>query len=86
MTPAKPCRDRLVTSGGYVGGLAIRQGPWKLIPATAGPNAKAARPTELYNLADDLAEKTNLAQREPDKVKELTALLTQIGSAGRSRD
>jgi hypothetical protein len=39
----------------------------------------------LFNLADDLAEANNLAVKEPDKVKELTALLERIRESGRSR-
>ena len=85
-TPAMPCRDHLVSSGGSVSGLAIRQGPWKLIPSPGGPSGKPARPAELYNLADDLAETTNLADRHPEKVKELTARLARVRSSGRSRN
>ncbi|GEM_PF-6456538 len=32
-------------------------------------------PTELYNLATDLGEKTNLAKQHPEKVQELEMLL-----------
>jgi arylsulfatase A-like enzyme len=76
--PEKPCRPHLVLHGGG-GRLAIRQGPWKLIP---GPGEKGG---ELYNLADDLAETKDLAAANPEKVKELAALLKQMQEAGRSR-
>ncbi len=44
---------------------AIRKGDWKLVRMGTGP--------ELYNLADDIGEKTNLAGKNPEKVKELQA-------------
>ncbi len=50
--------------GGSPGG-AIRSGPWKLIEFFEDGRA------ELYNLADDISEKHNLADRMPEKVKEL---------------
>jgi arylsulfatase A-like enzyme len=84
----KPCRDHLVEHGSR---LALRKGPWKLIPAgpagaakgKAGKRGPAA--PELYNLADDLGETTNLAAKHPEKVKEMTDLLQKIRADGRSR-
>jgi arylsulfatase A-like enzyme len=49
---------------------AIRKGDWKLVRIVTFPGK-----TELYNLADDPAEKTNLADRHPDIVRELNASL-----------
>jgi hypothetical protein len=74
-----------VTQSGNYRELAIRQGPWKLIPAAAPTAKKAARRAELYRLDTDLAETTNLAAQHPEKVRELTALLDQIRTSGRSR-
>ena len=61
-------------SGGQV---AIRDGAWKFVPM-ARPNGYratngAANPPqpELYNLADDLSEKKNLAGEQPKRVKQL---------------
>src|SRR5262249_15405159 len=45
---------------------AIRVGPWKLV-------AKANAAWELYDLAADPAELTDLAAKQPDRVKELAA-------------
>jgi hypothetical protein len=68
------------------GGLAIRKGPWKRIAETGKKGGKGgARAGELYNLAADLNESKDRAAAEPDKVKELTALLKQIRENGRSR-
>ena len=74
-----------MTQSGNFRDLAIRKGPWKLIPAVGQTAKKAARPTELYQLESDLAETNNLATQHPEIVKELTALLDQIREAGRSR-
>ncbi len=92
----KPCRDHLVEHGGK---LAIRKGPWKLIPTgsvaspkispekvkTARPGKQASAVAELYNLADDIGETKNLADEHPDLVREMTNLLQQIRTDGRSR-
>src|SRR5262245_2708533 len=60
--------------------MAIRMGDWKLVKA---PDAGAVmRPrqgnadtsgAQLFNLADDIGEKNNLALKEPGKVKKLEA-------------
>ena len=48
---------------------AIRMGPWKLIEFFDGA------PLELYNLADDLGETTNLAEKLPEKADQLQKML-----------
>lgn len=52
--------------------MAIRKGDWKLVRydahADGGDGTTSAR---LYNLADDISEKTDLADKQPDKLKEL---------------
>jgi arylsulfatase A-like enzyme len=82
--PAAPCRDHLVMQSGNPNNLAIRQGPWKLIPESRGPKG-AILEAQLFDLADDLAETRNLASQNPEEVKELSARLDQIRTAGRSR-
>lgn len=78
-------RKTLITesSGGV---LALRQGPWKLIPqlGSAGfsqPKREKARPNEpevqLYHLGDDPGETTNLAGDRPKLAAELSAVLEQ---------
>jgi arylsulfatase A-like enzyme len=49
---------------------AIRQGEWKLIWRAFLPSG-----VDLYNLADDPYEKTNVAKEHPDKVAALQARL-----------
>jgi len=61
--------------------IAIRSGDWKLVkgagmasvkPPAAG--GKATTDAGLYNVTADIGEKTNLAQKNPEKLKELAAL------------
>ena len=54
----------------FGGGFAIRRGDWKLIVRGRGK-------AELFNLAEDPYEKTNLATRHSDRVAELKTLLTE---------
>lgn len=81
-------RDHIVEQGGT---LAIRKGPWKLIPPREAAGGKKGSgktegsAPELYNLARDLGETTNAAAENPQVVAELTALLNKVRSAGRSR-
>jgi arylsulfatase A-like enzyme len=60
--------------------VAIRMGDWKLVKGAgmegigAEVRAKASMDgAELYNLKSDIGEKTNLAAKEPAKVKQLAA-------------
>ncbi|HVX64049.1 MAG TPA: sulfatase/phosphatase domain-containing protein, partial [Pirellulales bacterium] len=73
--------------------VAIRSGDWKLL-ATLDRQTKAAGDIteednhalktaelaefELYNLKDDIGETTDLAQREPEKFAELSAVMKQM--------
>lgn len=50
-------------------GSAIRLGDWKLIQYFENNDL------ELYNLKDDIGEKNNLAEKNPEKVEELLAIL-----------
>jgi arylsulfatase A-like enzyme len=50
---------------------AIRHGDWKLMRE---PDRGASGPWRLYDLAADPGESTDLAEREPGRVAELTAL------------
>ena len=61
--------------------MAIRQGDWKLVKAPGivanaenwGNGIVTTDGAELYNLAEDIGEKNNLAAKYPEKVKELAA-------------
>jgi arylsulfatase A-like enzyme len=66
--------------------LALRQGAWKYIPPSQGPRVQQNTNTEtgndaepqLYDLARDPGERTNVAAANPDKVGELAGLLNGI--------
>jgi arylsulfatase A-like enzyme len=59
--------------------IAIRSGDWKLVKGVGSqdlagieqPKRATTANAELYNLKDDIGEKTNLASKEPEKLKEL---------------
>jgi len=55
--------------------MAVRKGDWKLVRYDPNADGKkgAATPVKLYNLATDIGEATDLAGKEPAKVKELQA-------------
>jgi arylsulfatase A-like enzyme len=66
---------------------SIRSGDWKLITANHD-NPRGLPPTELFNLADDAQERTNLAGREGDRVSDMLAQLEQLRArlaAGKTR-
>lgn len=73
------------------GGLALRVMDWKYIePAKGAPvnvltNTETgnAREPQLYDLASDPGERHNLANVDPDKVRELKIQLDDIRAAGR---
>ena len=72
----------------------VREGDWKLElcagsggwsdPRPGSPGEKDLPNTQLYNLASDIAEKTNLQSEKPEIVTKMTAQLGKIVSDGRS--
>lgn len=77
----------------HAGSLSILKDGWKYIRAGNGPRVQKATNTELgndpepqlYDLRNDPSERNNLAAREPERTKNLAALLDSVQSAGRSR-
>ncbi len=53
----------------------MRVDNWKLIRFYETTQKNYPDLFELYNLADDLSETTNLARKHPEKVRELNAML-----------
>jgi arylsulfatase A-like enzyme len=52
--------------------MAVRKGDWKLVRYDAvADGGKGVSPARLYNLANDAGEKTDLAAKQAEKVKEL---------------
>lgn len=75
------------------GSFTIRKGDWKLLMSAGsggwsspkpGKEEEGLPPTQLYNLKNDPAEKVNLQDKFPDKVKELSSLLSKYIVEGRS--
>jgi len=61
--------------------IALRMGDWKLVKAPGGgvgPGERGGRAStagaQLYNLKQDIGEKENLADKQPEKLKELAAV------------
>jgi arylsulfatase A-like enzyme len=72
------------------GSLSVRQAQWKYIAPGKGPPINQNTRTELgnspapqlYDLSKDIGERTNLATSQPERVRELSALLDGIRRAG----
>jgi arylsulfatase A-like enzyme len=67
----------------HAGGLAVRSGKWKFIPASSGPRKNVATNTELgndpapqlYDLDADLGETRNVARDQPEIVQRLREIM-----------
>ncbi len=70
---AAPIREATIHVSQSAADRAIRMGPWKLIFFRNGTQ-------HLYNLDDDLAETTDLADKRPDVVERLTAAYDKLGA------
>ncbi len=81
-------RDHLVEQGR---GLALRVGDWKYLehpsakPVKSLTYEKGPGKFELFNLADDPAETTNLIEKQAERAAKMKAQLEAIREAGRSR-
>jgi len=62
-------------------GKAVRAGNWKLILGRGKRPKKGAKPAgpnvQLYDLSTDISEKNNVAEKNPEVVERLMALLTK---------
>ena len=96
--PAESVRPHLLTQS-FRGEFQIRRGDWKYLDHRGSggnkydrgamrkfalPDTEPEAPGQLYNLADDPGETTNLYFKEPDKRKQLQALLKTLKESGRS--
>ena len=84
VSPAKPAREMLVHQTNGVQNLAIRKGNWKYIPP--GPKAASNATGQLFDLAADLAEASNVANDHPDIVAEMKEKLASARQAERTRE
>ena len=62
----------------FGGRFAYRSGDWKIIASSQ------KKRLALYNLANDISEKTNLYEQKPEIVERLMKELTEIILNGRS--
>ncbi len=93
-TDKQPLHEAVVNHSGGNGRFAIRQGNWKLelCPGSGGwgkPGDEAATqaglpPIQLYNMHDDVGERTNLEGAHTDIVTNLVKLLQKYVENGRS--
>ncbi len=90
---AKPLRDVIIHHSAD-GSLGITQGRWKLecckgtggwVDRYGGKDPKKLPPVQLYDIAADPAETTNLQARHPEIVKALRERLRRIEASGRTR-
>lgn len=66
-------------ASGWTPGAAIRQGDWKLI------EFYETNAVELYNLADDISEKNNIALKHPERVGLLKKRLHELQKSMNAR-
>lgn len=84
-----PIRKSTILQTGK-GLLSFRVGKWKLRftkkPKWRGEDVELPEAShELYNLADDPAEKIDLSQTYPERAEEMRMLLLDLLKKGRSR-
>ncbi len=88
-----PSREAIIHHS-FHGSFAIQQANWKLAlcPGSGGwsfprpevDDASGLPPIQLFDLAADIGERTNLQHQHPEVVARLTKLLEQMVAAGRS--
>lgn len=88
LSGAEPVKPRAIyTTGPGFNARALRDGNWKLVVARKGASKKveapAAETPELYDLARDPNEATDLAAKMPEKVAELRTRMDELAKADR---
>lgn len=74
---AQPSHDYLYFQFGNRSS-AVRQGPWKLVCLKPYRSRKLTT-FELYNLDDDIGEQNNIADKHPDRVERMKAMMQEAG-------
>jgi arylsulfatase A len=88
---APQARKTMVVSSGGGGAFVVRMGDWKYIEAcpprweqTYYPNGPSFRDEQLYNLRDDISEKTNLFSEMPQMAAKLKGIIVTVEHQVRS--
>lgn len=88
LTRKGACAREAVVHHSVSGMFAIRQGQWKLVLSTGGGGWTKGKikdaPGQLYDLSNDISERTNQYTKQPEIVARLTKLLEQYVAEGRS--
>ena len=83
----EPIRNHAVSASLY-GIPVLRFGQWQYIPAPGsggwGKGGNQSQPMQLYDLADDIGETTNLIGQQPERTAQMQALLEKLIVQGRS--
>jgi len=82
---APQVRNSVAVSSGGGGALVVRLGDWKYIQPSAPhweqtyyPNGPSFRDEQLYNLATDISEQTNLCRKMPDMTAKLKSVIPMV--------
>ena len=82
---AKSPHDAILLSGTVIGKTAVRAGDWKLLLGQSDgkeekeKDAKMSKGEDLlFNLAEDIGEKNNLADKNPEKLAEMKGILDRL--------
>jgi arylsulfatase A-like enzyme len=82
----RPVREHAISAGMH-GVPALRVGTWKLISGRPGGSFLKDRGEDtvsLYDLSNDLGEQVDRSAKEPERVRDMRALLERLIIAGRS--
>jgi arylsulfatase len=71
------CAERSHVYWNHSGNRALRVGDWKIVSANSTAKGTPDDPWALYDLATDRCEMVDLADAQPEKLAEMTALWQQ---------
>jgi arylsulfatase A-like enzyme len=87
LSGAEPPRPRSIyTAGPGFHARALRDGDWKLVVTQGSVPKKGVETAELFDLAGDPNETTDVSAKQPDMVKLLRAKLEAISNADRDAE
>lgn len=78
LTQGKPSPHSTILLNALPNGGALRAGDWKLLVQSGSEKESDKESVELFNLQEDPYEKVNLAEQNPEKVKELRLALAKF--------